>query len=186
MKKVFEPLTHTSEYDPKLDPSTFVFPGHSGRTSITIEFCDKVGLLKLSRRVLKLKYWPVSLVSTILYYQVPARLDYGRLHRASWTQTELFLTFPPPTIESITLIPLNSDETAGRFRVWLSYGTEPAQLMWDRKVEGGFPELKLLVMPFYSNGIADIDMLSAEATHQRQGAAWQVSGSLGPEGGSVV
>lgn len=72
MKKVFEPLTHTSEYDPKLDPSTFVFPGHSGRTSITIEFCDKVGLLKLSRRVLKLKYWPVSLVSTILYYQVPA------------------------------------------------------------------------------------------------------------------
>lgn len=120
----------------------------------------------------------------IIRYQ--QRLDYGRLHRASWTQTELFLTFPPPTIESITLIPLNSDETAGRFRVWLSYGTEPAQLMWDRKVEGGFPELKLLVMPFYSNGIADIDMLSAEATHQRQGAAWQVSGSLGPEGGSVV
>ncbi|KAF8351135.1 Rdx family-domain-containing protein [Amanita rubescens] len=99
-----------SEYDPKLDPSTFVFPGHSGGTSIIIEFCDR----------------------------------YGRLHRATWTQTELFLTFPPPTIESITLIPLNSDETGGRFRVWLSRATEPAQLMWDRKVEGGFPELKLL------------------------------------------
>ena len=114
------------------------------------------------------------------------RLDYGRLHRATWTQTELFLTFPPPAIESITLIPLISDETAGRFRVWLSHGSEPAQLMWDRKVEGGFPELKLLVMPFYSKGRVDIDILSAEATHQRQGAAWQVSGSLGPEGGSVV
>ncbi|KAF8640002.1 hypothetical protein AX17_001248 [Amanita inopinata Kibby_2008] len=67
-----------------------------------------------------------------------------RLHRASWVQTELFLTFPPPTIESITLMPLNTDETAGRFRVWLSYGSEAPQLMWDRKVEGGFPELKVL------------------------------------------
>ncbi len=113
-------------------------------------------------------------------------LDCGRLHRASWTQTELFLTFPAPTIESITLIPLNSDETAGRFRVWLSRGTEPAQLMWDRKVEGGFPELKLLVMQFYGRGRADIDILSAEATHQRQGAAWKVSRPLGQEGGSVA
>lgn len=92
-------------------------------------------------------------------------LDHGRLHRASWTQTELFLTFPPPTIESITLIPLNSEETAGRFRVWLYRETEPAQLMWDRKVEGGFPELKLLVMRFYGMGRADIDILSVEATH---------------------
>ncbi|KAF8742437.1 hypothetical protein AX14_004650 [Amanita brunnescens Koide BX004] len=103
-------MPEPSEHDPKLDPSTFVFPGHSGRTSITIEFCDRCR-------------W---------------------LHRATWTQTELFLTFPPPAIESITLIPLISDETAGRFRVWLSHGSEPAQLMWDRKVEGGFPELKLL------------------------------------------
>ncbi|KAF8204962.1 Rdx family-domain-containing protein [Pholiota molesta] len=67
------------------------------------------------------------------------------LHRATWVQTELFLTFGPPTIGSITLIPLNTDETAGRFRVWLSVpGSEQAQLMWDRKVEGGFPELKVL------------------------------------------
>lgn len=58
--------------------------------------------------------------------------------------------------------------------------------MWDRKVEGGFPELKLLVMPFYSKGIANNDILSAETTYQRQGAAWQVSGPFGPEGGSVV
>ncbi|KAF8631151.1 hypothetical protein AX15_002497 [Amanita polypyramis BW_CC] len=93
-----------------LDPSTFVFPECSGKTSVTIEFCDRCR-------------W---------------------LHRATWIQTELFLTFNP-VIESITLIPLNSDDTAGRFRVWLSYGTELVpQLMWDRKIEGGFPELKIL------------------------------------------
>ncbi|KAF5393971.1 hypothetical protein D9757_000203 [Collybiopsis confluens] len=69
------------------------------------------------------------------------------LHRATWTQTELFLTFPPPIISSISLIPQNSDETAGRFRVWLTIAgsdiTNP-HLVWDRKVEGGFPELKVL------------------------------------------
>lgn len=54
-------------------------------------------------------------------------------------------------------MPLNSPETGGRFRVWLSSvasanengGTEAAvvvnELLWDRKVEGGFPELKVLV-----------------------------------------
>ncbi|PPQ79539.1 hypothetical protein CVT25_003421 [Psilocybe cyanescens] len=61
------------------------------------------------------------------------------------TLTELFLTFPPPTIGAITLIPLNKDDTAGRFRVWLSIpGLDSAVLVWDRKVEGGFPELKVL------------------------------------------
>ncbi|KAL0949585.1 hypothetical protein HGRIS_009634 [Hohenbuehelia grisea] len=71
------------------------------------------------------------------------------LHRASWVQTELFLTFPPPVLKSITLVPLKSEETAGRFRVWLhedSNGETPI-LLWDRKVEGGFPELKHLVSP---------------------------------------
>lgn len=44
------------------------------------------------------------------------------------------------------MIPLQKEETAGRFRVWLSIpGFESPQLMWDRKVEGGFPELKILV-----------------------------------------
>ncbi|KAJ9096353.1 hypothetical protein QFC21_005174 [Naganishia friedmannii] len=63
--------------------------------------------------------------------------------RASWTATELFLTFPSPAITSITLTP--AVEHPGRFRVWLKLPNEgEAQLMWDRKVEGGFPELKLL------------------------------------------
>ncbi|KAF9046044.1 hypothetical protein BDZ89DRAFT_942247, partial [Hymenopellis radicata] len=67
-----------------------------------------------------------------------------RLHRATWVQTELFLTFPPPIINSISLHPLNTEETAGRFRVWISVGRNTPHLLWDRKVEGGFPELKAL------------------------------------------
>ena len=66
------------------------------------------------------------------------------MHRATWVSTELFLTFPPPAIKGIYLVPLTSEETAGRFRVWLSLETGP-QLIWDRKIEGGFPELKVLV-----------------------------------------
>lgn len=68
-----------------------------------------------------------------------------RLHRATWTSTELLLTFPPPKLIAVTLYPLNADETAGRFRVWLYLANEPPILLWDRKVEGGFPELKILV-----------------------------------------
>ena len=35
---------------------------------------------------------------------------------------------------------------AGRFRVWLQMGDHRAPILaWDRKVEGGFPELKVLV-----------------------------------------
>ncbi|ORX33866.1 Rdx family-domain-containing protein [Kockovaella imperatae] len=63
--------------------------------------------------------------------------------RATWTQTELFLTFPTPTLKSITLQPLTAPDTAGRFRVWL-YTNDGVQILWDRKREGGFPELKVL------------------------------------------
>jgi predicted Rdx family selenoprotein len=80
---------------------------------------------------------------------------YLRAPRASWTQTELFLTFPSPIIRSITLMP--TMENGGRFRVWVT-GLTSAQaekaaaeggegdkdgwvLVWDRKVEGGFPEV---------------------------------------------
>lgn len=93
-------------------------------------------------------------------------------HRAAWTQTELFVTFGEKkdeepakqgqSVQSITLLPMTRDETAGRFRVWL-YGqrgpggaasTGPqssvtqgsrAICVYDRKVKGGFPELKELV-----------------------------------------
>ncbi|CAE6426938.1 unnamed protein product [Rhizoctonia solani] len=73
------------------------------------------------------------------------RTTLSRLHRATWTQTELFLTFPPPALSSITLVPLNSTETGGRFRVWLlPADSDDPKLVWDRKTEGGFPELKVL------------------------------------------
>lgn len=77
-------------------------------------------------------------------YALKAR---DRLHRAQWVATELFLTFPPPELASISVVPLISDETAGRFRVWVFTDASPA-LVWDRKVEGGFPELKVLVEGF--------------------------------------
>ncbi|KAI0773908.1 Rdx family-domain-containing protein [Fomes fomentarius] len=66
------------------------------------------------------------------------------LHRATWTSTELFLTFPTPAIRAINIIPLNAEDTAGRFRVWLFLDCRLPVLVWDRKVEGGFPELKVL------------------------------------------
>ncbi|EKM59696.1 uncharacterized protein PHACADRAFT_192070 [Phanerochaete carnosa HHB-10118-sp] len=65
-------------------------------------------------------------------------------HRATWVSTELMLTFPTPTIRGITMLPLNSEETGGRFRVWLTISERPPILIWDRKVEGGFPELRIL------------------------------------------
>jgi predicted Rdx family selenoprotein len=63
------------------------------------------------------------------------------LHRASWTSTELMLTFPPPAIQSVALMPLDAEETGGRFRVWLYLPAEGGgaitpKLVWDRKIEG--------------------------------------------------
>lgn len=72
----------------------------------------------------------------------------NRQHRATWVSTELMLTFPTPTVKCVALLPLNSEETGGRFRVWLTTSAKPPILIWDRKVEGGFPELKILVRSY--------------------------------------
>ncbi|KAM0753394.1 hypothetical protein T439DRAFT_324034 [Meredithblackwellia eburnea MCA 4105] len=134
---------HSSTNSAPIDPNTFSPPilsqGSDGEQlpRVVIEFCDRCR-------------W---------------------LHRATWTLTELFLTFPPTStasesgeltssgLKAITLLPRSAPETAGRFRVWLyryrtieqefeeSVGKESwdgAELVWDRKVEGGFPELKVL------------------------------------------
>lgn len=91
----------------------------------------------------------------------------GRLHRATWVSTELMLTFAPPVLRGVHLVPFTAPETAGTFRVWLHLVSEPAVestspsivgsetedskletapvLVWDRKIEGRFPELKELV-----------------------------------------
>ena len=95
------------------------------------------------------------------------------LHRATWTQTELFLTFPPnldtasntdaPGLKAITLVPRNAPETGGRFRVWLMRPRPDSalrgwELVWDRKIEGGFPEMKALVSPHLENlDLVDFD-----------------------------
>lgn len=96
---------------------------------------------------LKLTVQMVSLGLLVVF--PPSKVVY-RLHRATWTLTELALTFPSPVVQSITLIPQNASVTAGRFRVWLfineeTPGERKSVLLWDRKTEGGFPEMKVLV-----------------------------------------
>lgn len=126
-----------------LDPIHFVPPSPLPHPRIVIEFCDRV------RGV----YFQVCIsdVPIVSLVRVPADMtstqsqSVDRLHRATWMSTELLLTFPPPALAAISVIPLNSDDTAGRFRVWLEVGDGPPILMWDRKVNGGFPELKALV-----------------------------------------
>ncbi|KAG2058885.1 hypothetical protein BDR06DRAFT_928977 [Suillus hirtellus] len=83
---------------------------------------------------------PAPLMSPSIIIEFCDRCQW--LHRATWVSTELFLTFPPPVLKAISIIPLNSEETGGRFRVWLNLEGSLPQLMWDRKIEGGFPELK--------------------------------------------
>ena len=74
-----------------------------------------------------------------------------------------------------------SEETAGRFRVWVFVDSIPA-LAWDRKVEGGFPELKVLVeaVPPCSLEISRAhDRVWTETTNQGQDSTRKVPGSLG-------
>ena len=128
-----------------LDVSTFVFPEQT--PTITIEFCDRVraDLVPIASFTDIGSRFSAAGKPSLTISLENILTPMARLHRATWVQTELFLTFPPPVLGCITLIPRNSDDTAGRFRVWLSVGSEPPLLLWDRKVEGGFPELKVLV-----------------------------------------
>ncbi|CCF49508.1 hypothetical protein NDA11_004304 [Ustilago hordei] len=87
--------------------------------------------------------------------------------RANWIQQELLSTFAPTIttidsagIGSIMLIPKIDDESSGRFRIYLlpsslsSADLEAEEggtvysgglrLVWDRKTQGGFPEMKVL------------------------------------------
>lgn len=75
------------------------------------------------------------------------------------------LTFPPPTLVSVSLVPLDSPETGGRFRVWLLSENDTA-LLWDRKAEGGFPEMKDLVCKFLISWHGHINAMSSETTSE--------------------
>ncbi len=147
-----EPTT-TPAHSNSLDPTTFVPPSPSIFPSITIEFCDRVTIFS-GNTLMKHSEEPSCSVDGALCVDLckaekaaPLNLhrSFTRLHRATWTSTELFLTFPTPAIRAINIIPLNAEDTAGRFRVWLFLDGRLPVLVWDRKVEGGFPELKVLV-----------------------------------------
>ena len=102
-----------------------------------------------------------------------------RQHRATWTATELMLTFPTPVIKAVTVLPLSSEDTAGRFRVWLSLADRPPLLMWDRKIEGSFPELKVLVSSSAAHSTRNgADHPFVEAAYTRSCAAGEVAWPL--------
>jgi predicted Rdx family selenoprotein len=87
------------------------------------------------------------------------------------------LTFPTPVIKAISLLPLSTEETAGRFRVWLFLSLQESPiLVWDRKIEGGFPELKALVcIPRLLESPPSIEG-QAEAAYQGPCAAGHIIG----------
>ncbi|ETS61452.1 hypothetical protein PaG_04487 [Moesziomyces aphidis] len=67
--------------------------------------------------------------------------------RANWMQQELLSTFAPSSdsagIGGVLLVPNARTEAAGRFRVYLI--NDAAQtLIVDRKVNGGFPDVKMV------------------------------------------
>jgi predicted Rdx family selenoprotein len=164
-----------------MNPQTFSPPSLDAvGPNVYIEYCDRVSLAPGHERALKLTItafflpaglnWGSSTVSMVnttnnKTFQIPFYFTSLPKHflssfprrapRATWIQTELFLTFPTPTLGSITILP--SIENAGRFRVWLNNLPEGSRrdiekdgvvwkedgwvLVWDRKVESGFPEV---------------------------------------------
>ena len=115
------PDTRSSSASQKTISDSAIQPPLPPKPSITIEFCDRC---RWSAHPL-----PALPPCTILTRGC-------RAPRATWIQTELFLTFPTPLIKAITLMPLTAPETGGRFRVWLDVGIED-ELVWDRKVGAG-------------------------------------------------
>ncbi|KAF8680096.1 hypothetical protein RhiXN_00666 [Rhizoctonia solani] len=151
--------TTTTTATNTLDPTTFIAPRSGPAPSVVIEFCDRYacsadGMFFSPSHLIIATECPDNRLVGISFgcdnrvgpvSMRDNRTTLSRLHRATWTQTELFLTFPPPALSSITLVPLNSTETGGRFRVWLlPADSDDPKLVWDRKTEGGFPELKVL------------------------------------------
>lgn len=69
--------------------------------------------------------------------------------RANWVQQELLSTFGPPStaeLASIMLIPKADEASAGKFRIYLlaTAAATKLDLIWDRKTQSGFPEMRIL------------------------------------------
>ncbi len=101
-----------------MDPSTFVAPTPGAPRSIIIEFCDRVS----ARTSHFTARWLICMSSSL---SAVGESKDENLRRKK---------------------PLSSEDTAGRFRIWLAIDEDtPPVLVWDRKVEGQFPELRVLV-----------------------------------------
>lgn len=83
------------------------------------------------------------------------------LLRAAWTAQELLTTFE----QELGSVALKPSEHSGRFCVTLD-----AEVIWDRKQEGGFPEMKALkqrvrdrIAPERHLGHSDVDGGNSDA-----------------------
>lgn len=116
----------------------------------------------------------------LLYLHLLTPLAY-RNARATWVQTELLNTFSPSgdseassdssssTISAITIMPRADPATAGRFRVWLYKADSDVNnpiLIHDRKIEGGFAEMKVIVS-LQSSATRKLHLLIAIASVDR-------------------
>jgi selenoprotein W-related protein len=71
------------------------------------------------------------------------------LLRASWMAQELLTTFEDD-LAGVTLVP---DDLGGRFIVRVG-----DQVVWDRKRDGGFPEIKVLKQRVRDAAVPDKDL----------------------------
>ena len=80
------------------------------------------------------------------------------LLRAGWTAQELLTTFEAE-LGAVTLKP---SEAAGTFRV-----TVDDDILWDRKAEGGFPEMKVLKQRIRDHIAPERDLGHSDTTERQ-------------------
>ena len=83
------------------------------------------------------------------------------LLRAGWTAQELLTTFE----DELGSVALRPAETSGRFTVTLN-----GELVWDRKAEGGFPEMKQLKQRIRDRIAPDRDLGHSDVEGKDQNA----------------
>jgi predicted Rdx family selenoprotein len=147
-----QPANVPTVEDP-LNTSTFVAPTTPQNPTLVIEYCDRVRILPVAgSRTCSTDLALVPMVSLTRSSNTHSDgSGVHRLHRATWIATEISITFPSPMIRTISLVATPAPAPAGRFRVWLLEDPNEenkvgaSSVIWDRKVDNGFPELKALV-----------------------------------------